>query len=223
MHILPTEAETKALWGWMIVQLFLPSALLSAGMEAFFNPAQLNFVYYLLNFLVVLWIFHRFLLQNLSAARKKLPALFRSAALGLLCFYLCNIGLSLAFRLVLPEFSNVNDAQIASLFSQGPGWMLVGTVVLAPLAEECFFRELIFHRMYLEQGWIAYPVSAAAFAAIHVLGYLGKASPMMLVLCFVQYLPAGLLLGWTYAKSGTLAAPLLMHSCINLISALPFL
>lgn len=220
MDILPTESETKAGWGWMMVQLVLPGALTSAGAGNFLNPAQMNFLYYAINFGVVLFIFRRFLRWNFAAVKENPRGLFRTAAIALALFYLCDTLFNKLIFPAVPGFVNPNNDQIVALFSQGAVWMLPGTVVLAPLAEECFFRELIFHRLYEDHGWIAYPVSAAAFSAIHVLGFLGKAEPLVLLLCFVQYLPAGLLLCWAYAQTGTFAAPLLVHSIINAVSAL---
>ena len=41
-----------------------------------------------------------------------------------------------------------------------------------------------------------------------------------LLLCFVQYLPAGLCLGWAYARADSIFAPTLMHMIINLIGML---
>ena len=58
-------------------------------------------------------------------------------------------------------------------------------------------------------------ISAAVFAAVHVVGYLGSAQELTLVLAFIQYLPAGLVLGWAYEKSGTIFAPMMIHTVIN--------
>ena len=53
------------------------------------------------------------------------------------------------------------------------------------------------------------------FSAIHILGYIGKASTLTLVLSFLQYLPAGLCLAWSYAKSETILTPIVIHTLIN--------
>ena len=39
-----------------------------------------------------------------------------------------------------------------------------------------------------------------------------------LVLCFIQYLPAGLCLAWTYTKADNIIAPVLVHGIINAIA-----
>ena len=64
----------------------------------------------------------------------------------------------------------------------------------------------------------AYLVSMAAFAAIHVLGYIGSEDLGRLVLCFIQYLPAGLCLAWTYTKADNILAPTLVHAIVNAVA-----
>ena len=58
----------------------------------------------------------------------------------------------------------------------------------------------------------------AAFAAIHVLGYIGSADVARLVLCFIQHLPAGMCLAWTYTKADNIFAPVVVHAIVNAVS-----
>ena len=91
-------------------------------------------------------------------------------------------------------------------------------VILVPLVEEVLYRGLIFRNLYRSSQVAAYLVSMAAFAAIHVLAYIGSESVTTLVLCFLQYLPAGLCLAYAYRKSDTILAPILMHIAINQVA-----
>jgi membrane protease YdiL (CAAX protease family) len=93
--------------------------------------------------------------------------------------------------------------------------MLIGVVFLVPVTEEMLYRGLIFRELLHTSKAAAYLVSMAAFAAIHVLGYIGSYDIGRLVLCFIQYLPAGLCLAWAYAKSDSLFAPVLIRALIN--------
>ena len=52
---------------------------------------------------------------------------------------------------------------------------------------------------------------------IHVMGYIGQFDWLTLVLCFLQYIPAGLWLAWAYEKSDSIFAPMLIHTAINAI------
>ena len=38
-----------------------------------------------------------------------------------------------------------------------------------------------------------------------------------LLLCFLQYIPAGIALGWAYVRSGSILTPILIHTLVNAI------
>ena len=104
---------------------------------------------------------------------------------------------------------------IAAMAGQNGSLMFVGTVFLVPVAEEVFYRGLIFRCLSSKSRLVAYPVSIAVFALVHVAGYIGSADALTLLLCFLQYLPAGYCLAWCYANTGTIVTPILMHMIVN--------
>ena len=88
-------------------------------------------------------------------------------------------------------------------------WVAVlAIVILAPIAEELFFRGVVFNAYLRERGpRLAYIGSAALFAVIH--------------LSIVALLPIfllGLALAWVYDRTGSLLAPIVMHAVVNGIS-----
>ena len=88
-------------------------------------------------------------------------------------------------------------------------WLVVIAIVLfAPIAEELFFRGIVFNAWLREAGrtW-AYIGSSALFAAIHL--SLASLLPIFLL---------GLGLAWVYQRTGTLLAPIVMHATVNAIS-----
>ena len=93
--------------------------------------------------------------------------------------------------------------------------MAVGSVLFVPMAEELIHRGLIFGTCARHNRFLAYALSTAFFAAIHVVGYIGICTERDLILAFVQYLPAGLILAWAYERSGTIFAPIAIHMVIN--------
>ena len=56
------------------------------------------------------------------------------------------------------------------------------------------------------------------FAAIHTWQYALLVPWQTLLLSALQYLPAGVALGWTYEKAGNIWAPFLVHAFINALS-----
>jgi membrane protease YdiL (CAAX protease family) len=88
-------------------------------------------------------------------------------------------------------------------------WLIVlAVVILAPLAEEVFFRGVVYNAWLREAGrrW-AFFGSSALFAAVHL-------SLVSLVPIFLL----GLALAWVYERSRSLLAPIVMHATVNGVS-----
>jgi membrane protease YdiL (CAAX protease family) len=88
-------------------------------------------------------------------------------------------------------------------------WLAVlAIVILAPIAEEVFFRGVVFNAWLREAGraW-AYIGSSALFSVIH-LSLVG----------IVPFFLLGLALAWVYRRTGSLLAPIAMHATVNGIS-----
>ena len=119
---------------------------------------------------------------------------------------------------LLPGFSNVNDTAISAMAQTNYTLMLIGVGFLVPLSEEMLYRGLIFRNLWQDSKVAAYLLSMAAFAAIHVLGYIGSEDITTLLICFLQYLPAGLCLAWTYTKADNIFAPIVVHALVNALA-----
>ncbi len=180
----------------------------------------LNFVFFCVNFLCTAGIMHKFLIRS---AKQALAAPFRClryAFLGLMLYWLGSLAFSVLTAYVYPDFFNVNDSSILEMTQSNYSLMAFGTVLLVPIAEELLYRGLIFANLYNKSRWLAYLVSATLFSALHVVGYIGQYPPVHLLLCFLQYIPAALSLGWAYAKADTIWAPILLHITVNQIAIL---
>ncbi len=223
-HLPTPSSRAQALgFGWLFVQLAVLPSLLTLGNAGLGRPldlAQLNFVYYLLNFLAVSLIFRRIFQESLANLKEHPWASLRTALLGLLAYGICFWGLSALGDWLLPDFSNQNDAAIFSMTEEHFLLMVMGTVFLVPPAEECLYRGLIFRKFYGLSPWKAYGISSLIFACIHVLGYLGQYSGPELLFAVAQYLPAGWILAWSYARSSSIFVPICIHAAVNLLTIL---
>lgn len=214
----PSQAETISGFCWLAFQLILLPSMLHAANGIFshgLSETELNFLFFLINFLAVVIIFHRFLAASFTQVLRHPAEFIQAVILGLCAYYACAWVTTWAVGKLQPGFVNVNDSSIAALSKGNWFLMATGTIVLAPPAEECFYRGLIFRNLYKQSHWVAYLVSMTVFALIHIIGYIGSASPLTLVLCFFQYLPAGLCLAWSYAKGETILSPIVIHALIN--------
>ena len=220
---LPVAVTDKEKWLGFFYLAFelclLPSILL--GIHSLLrNPipdAWLNFLYFVLNFILVASIFKGFYRRCLSHTCKHGKEFLLAVIPGFCVYWLVNFLLSMAISQVVPEFSNLNDNSIANMTTQHFTIMVIGTVILVPVVEETLHRGLVFGVLYRRSRVLAYGFSTVLFALIHVAGYLGVYSTPALIAAFVQYLPAGLILAWTYRKSGSIFAPILMHIAINAV------
>ena len=221
LYISMRRAEKILGWLYMAFSvLLLPSVLLwfNGKLSDPMNEGTLNFVFYLTNFLFILCIFHRCLRDSLVAAWRDIWNFIQAVVLGYVAYWAASKAMDLIMSYLLPGFSNVNDASIAAMAKANYTLILIGVVFLVPLAEEVLYRGLIFRNLWQSSKVAAYLVSMAAFAAIHVLGYIGSEDITTLVICFLQYLPAGLCLAWTYTKADNIFAPTVVHAIVNAIA-----
>ena len=208
---------------YLVIQLLLLPALLLFGNTLLATPlsdAQINFLFFCVDFLCVTMIFHRFLLSSAKQALGNIFRCLRFAAIGLLLYWAGSTVVSMVIFAVYPEFLNVNDQSIMELTQQNQVLMTIGTVLLVPVVEETLYRGVVFGGLYHRNRIVAYAVSCFVFSALHVVGYIGSYEPLHLIMCFLQYIPAVLCLAVAYVKADTIWAPILMHMSINQIGIL---
>ena len=216
-------SRSEKIWGWLYLAfslIALPSllSLLNTKLAAPLDEGTLNFAFYCINFLAVICIFSHFLGDSLVAAWRDLWNFIQAVVLGYVALWALSRAMDFVMSHLLPGFQNINDSAIVSMAKTGYTLTVISVVILVPVVEEVLYRGLIFRNLYRSSQVAAYIVSMGAFAAIHVLGYIGSESVTTLVLCFLQYLPAGLCLAWTYTKADNIFAPIVVHALVNAIS-----
>lgn len=106
----------------------------------------------------------------------------------------------------LPELPNIIDDTLAMITKHPAGFIAVG--LIAPLAEEIVFRGAILKTLLKGFGpWVAIPVSALIFAIAHF-------NPAQMPHAFI----VGLLLGWMYMRTGSIALGVVYHWVNNTIA-----
>jgi len=202
---------------YLLQLLVIPAILLVVNMMLP-NPypdAIVNFVLFAMNFLAVILIFRKFVAANFRILKGYPWHVLRHAGIGFLIYMAGNTLFGLLVTWLVPDFANINDAIIMEMVQDNYALMTIGTVLLVPIVEECFYRGLIFRTIYDRRPVLAYVVSMVIFSLAHVLGYVGMEDFTTLGLCFLQYLPAGFALAWCYRRSGSIFAPILVHMVVN--------
>ena len=188
------------------------------ALELRISAATLNLIYFLVNFLAVALIFRRWLIASLSGVSRRFWPFVQAVILGFVFYYALAWVLGLVLQLLRLSVVSPNDQIVSGLASGNFYLMIACTVLLAPLVEETLFRGLIFGNLHQKSRLLAYVLSMLLFSALHVWQYVGQVGWRTAILAAVGYLPAGVALGWTYEKSDTIWAPMLVHSLINAVS-----
>lgn len=205
-----TDFSPTAGWVWLALQFtVLPRLVGLLGLDG----GASNLLFHAISTLAVAVIFRRTLEENLR--RETGRRFWLVCVQALTGYYAAGQLLSLLIWQLAPEFLNRNDQVLLGMKGH---WLLLTTVVLAPVNEECLFRGLIFSRLRQRSRFWGYCLSSLLFGLIHVLGYLGQYTPVEFALALLQYLPAGLILAWSQERTQTLTTPILIHATINAIS-----
>ena len=216
LPVTPTKWETILSIVYLLMEfLLIPSILLIVNMllPKPLNDARLNLVFFIVNLLAVGLILRKFIGKALSATQP--IGLLGNALKGLMLYWSLSFVVSLVLVLIDPNFANINDASVADMIRDDFLVSVIGTVILAPPCEELLFRGVIFGKLYNRRPIAAYAISALCFSLVHLVGYIGLYPFGTLALCFLQYLPAGIALGWAYVRSGSILTPIIMHTVVN--------
>lgn len=211
-----TKAQRNLGWFWWAFQLLFLPLILTEGNRYLGSPlseAELNFLFFCLNFMGITLILGRFTLASCAHGLRRVFFTLQSAFLGFALHFLLKLLLGLATGYFFPNYVNQNDSSIQYMLQENPLLMSIGLVFLAPVAEELLYRAVIFGSLHSRSRLLAYLVTALIFALIHVLGY--AQDPVFFVISLAQYLPAGLCLCWAYERSGSILAPVLIHIAVN--------
>ena len=216
-----SQKEFRQGLGLLLFQrIFLPSLLATVFLLLSLTPtdAELNTLYFFINFLAAIIVFRNFLWAELDVALSKPSCVLSSAAIAYGIYYVLSLSLSYFVGWLDPDFYNLNDAYIGEMSESQFALMAVGTVLFVPPAEELLFRGVLFNKIYEKRPVLAWLLSVTLFSLVHIVGYIGQYSPLGLLLAFLQYLPAGIALCFAYVHSGTIFAPILFHTAINTLA-----
>lgn len=221
---LPVPLTKKEInWGirYLLFQLVFLGSFLSWGLPMIFPQVRsihIDTVYFVINFIAVLCIFYHFLGLSSKHGISNWSKLLLTSGAGFVVYWMLIWGLNSVIYRLYPDFQNINDASIGGYVRENFWITAIGTVVLVPITEEVLFRGLIFGALRQRSRMLAYLVCVLTFALIHVMGYFAEAPLWVLLLCLLQYIPAGLVLTWSYEYSGSILAPTLIHTTVNAIA-----
>lgn len=214
--------KSELLWGaaYMLLEMtLLPIVMVQVNstLKAPLSVSQLNVVFFIVSFGITTLIFRRFIKQTLTDALRHLPEILFGSLRGFLMYWAGNLLVTMLILWLDPDFININDATIGTMVQRDFLPLAICTIFFVPVTEELLFRGVLFAGFYNRSPIKAFIFSVMVFSAIHVIGYIPDYSWDTLLLCFLQYIPPSIALGWAYARSGSILSPMLMHVIINAI------
>ena len=220
---LPAPKETS--WGrrYLAFEIVFLVYFLKLAIYFFrlpWNSIELNLTYFFLNFGVAVFIFRHFLRGSAMVAAKRIPEILLIAVAGFLALQILTTAVSLVIIAIEPTFFNVNNKNLAAIIQKHYWLSTLGNVFLVPVAEELLHRGAVFGGLYRRNRIAAYVISTLVFALVHITAYIGHYAPQTLLLCYLQYIPAGLCLAAAYDLTGCIATPILIHAAINAVGIL---
>ena len=218
-HPLTAGEKTWGLRYLLFQTLFLSPLLqrLNALLPAPLPQTEVNLLYFIINLTAVSIIFRDFLLRQLQLLPELLWKILFVTAVGFMVYHVANFLMVQLLFALDKDFFSINDASVAQLVAENFPLMFLCTVVFAPITEECLFRGLLFRGVYDRSPVFAWLGSAALFSLAHIVSYIGLFPPKTLLLCFLQYLPAGACLAGAYRLSSSILSPILIHAMVNLL------
>ena len=177
-------------------------------------------VYYYALFAVTAILFHHLLGTSTRRFLDDPAGALKTAGVGIVAHYgLCELAARLG-RAFVDRAGNLNDSAISARTGSAPHMTLLILVFLAPFVEETLFRGLVFGGLKEKSRPLAYAVSCALFALVHVWQFaVANRDPAYFAL-MVQYLVPGLVLAWAYDHAGTLWASIGLHAGVNALAVL---
>ena len=218
-----SKKETIVGYCYLVFQLiFLPIVILVLAeiSNRSFTETELNFAIFAVNFIATTIIFRNLIIKCGIISLQELRRTIFSALKGFGFYWLGSTLVSILITVLSPNFQNVNDASISILAEENYALVFIMTVLLAPITEELLYRGLVFGSLHKKNRILAYVLSSLFFASLHILSYVRIYPVQTLLLCLMQYLPAGFAMAYAYEKADSIWAPILIHMTNNLIATI---
>lgn len=182
------------------------------------RPALQNLIYYYVLFAVTILIFHGFLGRTSRHLMENPGGAAKYLGIGLVALYGLNELVYRLSNLVMVNQTNLNNTTISAQIDDAPRTTILIVILLAPFVEEVLFRGLVFGNLKAKSQTLAYLVSCALFALLHVWQFAVVHQNATYFLLMLQYLVPGLVLAWVYDRTGTLWTSIGLHAVANALA-----
>ncbi len=139
---------------------------------------------------------------------------FKYWFIGLIIMIISNMLISSFSPLALPE----NEQAIRESLKLSPIYIIISSVICAPIIEEILFRKTLFDVFKNKKVFVI--VSGLLFGAFHILGV---ATSLASWLYIIPYAALGIAFAYAYAKTKNLLTPMILHAFHNFFTVIQIL
>lgn len=213
-----TDREQMA--GWVFFLLYFTifpfltawvSRLLIEKWDIMLEDTTISILYYLLLLLIALILFHRFLRISFSVFLQRIAANLKVICLGLVLY----LGLSVLVSPLTGMWEDPNQLALSAQLTLAPDAALLITLVLMPIVTEILFRGLVFGSLAHKSRIVGYVASVLLFALLNVWQHIFITGDWGYLILMFKYMVPGIVLVWSYERSGTVWTPIVLHAGIN--------
>lgn len=185
----------------------------NAAMNAYYeNANMLSFVCGIIIIAAIILFFscrQKSVSENLYLGKPPVSVVILAFFAGLSLNFTTNFVMSFLPQKLLESYNDsASNAQQGSLL-----WYILVAVIMAPILEELIFRAMMVPRLSTSVGNVgAVVISAAVFGIVH--GHIVWSSYAFLL---------GILLGFAFVRTRSLAVSIAMHMGFNLVSLLSYI
>lgn len=133
---------------------------------------------------------------------------------GLFVMIISNMIISSFSPITMPE----NEQAIRETLSISPLFIIISSVIIAPILEEILFRKTLFDIIKNKNAYVI--ISGLVFGAFHIIG-IGESLYSWLYV--IPYAALGVAFAYTYVKTNNLVTSICLHSFHNLITVVQLL
>lgn len=195
-------------------------ALAEVLLDTDISDSLANALYYYVLFAVTALLFRNFLSKTSARFLDNPGRSLGTLVVGLLVFYGANELIYRVAHALFDSRTNLNDTTIAAAIHSAPRMTALIIIFLAPFVEEVLFRGLVFGVLRERGRLLAYGVSCALFAFLHVWTFALSAWDASYFVLMLQYLVPGMVFAWCFEHSGNLWTSILLHAAVNALSLL---
>ena len=219
------QVESIVGWVYVFVHMFAMTFILSAlnnhvfpGLGFQLNTTWFNLLYYSVGFFFLLGFLFHFLKESFADMCGNFMNTLVAVLAGFVAYIFLSGLINYVLSFFLSDLTNPNTAAVNHVTKLNPNKMLVIGVLLAPVVEETLFRGVVFGTLRTKNAIAAYVVSTFMFSFYHLWQDIIFSFSPQTLLYLLQYVPAGLVLGWCYEHGRSVWAPVFLHMVINYVS-----